>query len=51
MHAPVLDIVSSTPPHIGALSGSPSSMPHLSIVVLPFANLGGDPSKTISSMV
>ena len=38
------DIVSSTPPHIGALSGS-SAMPHLSIVVLPFANLGGDPEQ------
>ena len=28
----------------------PSSAPHLSIVVLPFANIGDDPSKTISSM-
>ena len=38
------DIAPSTPPHIGALSGS-SAMPHLSIVVLPFANLSGDPEQ------
>jgi len=32
------------PSHIGALPGS-SAMPHLSIVVLPFENLSGDPEQ------
>jgi TolB-like protein/Tfp pilus assembly protein PilF len=34
----------STPSNIGDLSAS-SAMPHLSIVVLPFANLGADPEQ------
>jgi TolB-like protein/Tfp pilus assembly protein PilF len=38
------DIAPSTPPHIGALASS-FAMPHLSIVVLPFANLSGDPEQ------
>jgi TolB-like protein/Tfp pilus assembly protein PilF len=38
------DIAPSTLPHVGALSGS-IAMPHLSIVVLPFANLSGDPEQ------
>ena len=36
--------------HSGNTTPSPAPAPRLSIVVLPFANLGGDPSKTISSM-
>jgi TolB-like protein/Tfp pilus assembly protein PilF len=36
--------MASTPSAVEALSPS-ASMPHLSIVVLPFANLGGDPRQ------